>query len=850
MVLLIWFAINDTQGVTDPKTVTNEPSALEVPSQAVRSDDLLHVGGPSSTVFQDDGAAVMSAARSSIGLGDLGPVPFDKNEIADFMAKPVMIANGTMTTSDASNTTLFSGSIATLMLSQQIWYRKLAGYNLVRATAHVKVVVNANPFQQGRMILTFLPCYEHLSSTEKAARNVTLAQITTQPNVELDIADSTMEMAIPYVTPTYYYNRTLGIYDWGSVFLKVLAPLKTGSGGQLAATYSVFLYFTDVELAAPRYGPESSKTITKKKVRNYGILQKEEEAQAKQGAVSSTLSVISSAAEKAKNLPLVGGYAGVLSSVASTASNIASFFGWSKPFNVQDLQPMVQRPFKFLHHSTGTSDSTLLALSHSVTVEPIPDFAGSNVDEMSISFLKAIPAYVSSHVWSVSNVHGDLLINQEISPVLLLDSSTKLVNSRLTSYTTGVPMFMLAQLFDVYRGGIEITLKFVKTDFHNGRISISFTPNSDILTFAQSVYVLREIIDLRTAKEITFKIPYLAGRNYLSTGFGQTITTSGVTDSKLGTLAVRVLDPLRAPETVSQNLDILMYAKPAEDFELAVPIGSKAMVFSPESTMVPFVRKSRKYTISEYTPESGLSSVVNTTLQSKALGDSSIPDMSLDYNRVSIGDPLTSIKQLLTTSRRFYVSVSPGSTNLNINPSGCVISAVDAVTGQVAGPGSAIWGDYLNFLTSAYAFCRGGYRITNAAVTSSNVRAYLIPEETDQNVVLNSLPSTVDSSTYSLIDVNIYCGSICGFRSANTCGTDFSVPHYGRTHIRLNRFQSGLSPYVRPSGNVLPDAYAYRLCMGGMASSDKYWTRSGTDDFCVGYFIGFMPMAVSNVLIP
>lgn len=852
--LLTWFAINDTpsSGVTDLKTVNDGASALEVPSESVRSSDLMHVNGPSSTTFQDDGAAVMSATRSTIGLGDLGPIPFDRNEIADFMAKPVLVANGTMSTTDSSNTTLFTGSIANMLFSQQIWYRKLAGYNLVRATAHVKVVVNANPFQQGRMILTFIPCYEHLNSTEKAARNVTLAQITTQPNMELDIADSTMEMAIPYVTPTYYYNRTLGIYDWGSIFLKVLSPLKTGSGGQLASTYSVFLYFTDVELAAPRYGPESSKTITKKKVRNYGILQKEEETQARTGVVSTTLSAISNFADKAKDLPLVGGYAGILSGVASTASDVASFFGWSKPLNVQDLQPMVQRPFKFLHHSTGSSDSTVLGLSNAVTVEPVADFAGSKVDEMSISFLKAIPAYVGSHSWSVSNVHGDLLINQEISPVLLLDSSTKFVAGRLTSYRTGVPMFMLAQLFDLYRGGIELTLKFVKTDFHNGRLSISFTPNSDILTFAQSVYVLREIIDLRTAKEITFKIPYLPGRNYLSTGFGQTISTGGNSDTKLGTLAVRVLDPLRAPETVSQTLEILMYAKPAEDFELAVPIGSKALPFSPEAAleMKPFSRKRRHWVVSDYSPESGLSSVVNTTLQSKALGDSSIPEMSLDYNRVSIGDPITSIKQMLTASRRVYMTVSPGSSTLNVNPSGCVLSSVDGGTGQIAGPGSSLWGDYINFLTTAYAFCRGGYRFTNAAVVTSNTRAYLLPETTDTVAIDSTLPATVDSSTYSLIDVDIHCGPIAAYRTSNTCGVDFSSPHYGRTHIRLNRFQSGANPFIRPAGAQLPDSYAYRIGMSGMNAVDKYWTRSGTDDFCVGYFIGFMPMAASNVLIP
>jgi len=837
--------------VTDPQTVNNGASALEVPSEAVRNEALMNVNGPSSTTFQDDGATTMGAARSTAGLADLGPVPFDRNEIADFLAKPVMVGNGSMSTTDATNTTLFTGSISTMLLAQDIWYRKLGGYNLIRATAHVKIVVNANPFQQGRLILTFLPCYRHMNSTEQAARNVTLPQITTQPNVELDIADSSLEMAIPYVTPMYYFNRSLDIYDWGSVFLKVLSPLKTGSGGQTSCSYSVFLYFTDVELAAPRYGPESTKKITKKKMRSYGILQSEEETLAQRGVVSTTLSKISESANIMSKLPVVGGYAGVLSSVTSTASKIASLFGWSKPMNVSDSQAFVQRPFRFLHHSTGSSDSTMLGLSHSVVVDPIPDFAGSSVDEMSVSFLKAIPAYVDNASWAVTDVHATTIFSLDVGPANLLGQDSKTVAGRLTGYRTGVPMFMVAQLFDLYRGGIEVTLKFIKTDFHNGRLAISFTPNDNVLTFAQTVYVLREIIDLRTAKEITLKIPYLAGQNYLSTGFNQVITTNGSPDSRLGTLSVHVLDPLRAPETVAQTVEILIYAKPAEDFELAVPIGSKALPFSPESNFVfkPFQRKGRKFAVSDYVPESGMSSVTNTTLVSKSLGDSSVPDMTLDHNRISVGDPFTSVKQLLVSSRRIFMSTSPGTATINVNPSSCMLTSVNGVTGQVSGPGATLWGDYINFFSSAYLLCRGGYRLSNASLSSLSLRSYLLPETTDTFAISNALPSTYDSSTFSVPNVDIYCGGLSAYRSQGDVGVDFTTPHYGRTHVRLNRFQSGPNPYMRPAANALPDSYAYRVGIGGMTGTDRYWVRSGSDDFCLGYFIGFMPTAVVNTAV-
>lgn len=48
------------------------------------------------------------------------------------------------------------------------------------------------------------------------------------------------------------------------------------------------------------------------------------------GAVSSVADTISGVAKKLEGIPIIGSYAGVVSSVAETAGNIAAFFGFSR----------------------------------------------------------------------------------------------------------------------------------------------------------------------------------------------------------------------------------------------------------------------------------------------------------------------------------------------------------------------------------------------------------------------------------------------------------------------------------------------------------------------------------------
>lgn len=806
-----------------------------MPSQAVKQNCLSKLEGASSTAFQEDGAVVSGTTRSVPSMLDLGPPAYDQNQIADFLSKPIMIAQGNLSTSSSVGTQIAAGTIANSLTSNALWVDKIKGYNLIRATAHIKVVVNANPFQAGRLLLTFLPCFDIYSVPEKRMRFRTLAQMTTQPNVELDVQDSSCELAIPYVTPFPYYEVMSQIYDWGEWRLFLLSPLNTGATGPSTAPYAVFLWFDDVQLAAPVFPQSATEPVgnRSRRRRNFGALKQEEEAQAKKGIISNTLSVVSSSMMNLGSLPGIGSYAASLGSATAIGSKIAAMFGYSKPIDSTLPHPMYRLPFKNLHTTDGSATSSMLALHSSVNVDPLPDAFGSSVDEMSVAFLKAIPAYWGRFTWSNAALYGTQLWQNDVDPLNFLETSTQTLAATTVTYKTGQPLFMLAHFFLYWRGGFEITLKFVKTKFHTGRLIIAFTPQSVSPSIANSPYVLREIIDLSTANEVTLKIPYLRSQSWLTLPTQSPRTVNSHPDDISGAFNVMVLDPLRAPETASSSIEVLMYVRPGDDFELAVPTGGIAAPFAPESGME--LRGSRT-----------ASAVENTELISKPIGNASELAYSYSHGGACIGDPFVSIKQLVTAARKFYSSPAgyPGTT-ITMNPSPSVVFLQDPVTGLLGPPGGAIYGDWLSIVTSAYAFCRGGYRIINANPTPGLATYNFVNETVGQSQIANTVPTVFTPDCDSGPNVmNVATAALQAHRDLNS-GADIIVPHFGRTPIRLNRFLSGIYPYLMSPGLAYPDIFNTRVAISTTSENAAGYLRAGADDFCLGYFIGFPPLAVS-----
>lgn len=767
------------------------------------------------TTFHENATTVNNEVRDVMPYSETLAQLVDNNDVTDFLGRPQIVATGDWTTSDVANSILSSNSVATLLESTQIWYRKIAGYRMIRGKAHLRLAINANPFQQGRLLLHFLPCARDFPANSLiAAKNYNLCQKTQQPSIELDAQETSCELTVPYVAPTMFYDRVNQEFDWGTYYVSVLSPLQVGASGQNNVEWTLFMFFTEVELSGPIFGPESSSANAR--------LQSEKKKIVRTGEISSLLDKVSRASNIFDDVPVIGSVAKTLATYTGKFSDALSIFGWSKPNSDQTASIMTLNPTRNFMNCDGENYGDVFALNHSGSLPICSGFAGTDVDEMSFAYLKKIKAYFTAFTWTNSAVRDVSLYQLKVGPKNIFQQGT-IVSGPVTRVIRSAPPFAwLSRMFRYYRGGIKLTFKLIKTPFHSGRLLITFSTRDATLTNSQSTYVLREIVDVRSTNEFTMVIPYIRATNYIET---DTSDFDGDEYSTLGTVTVRVLNELRNPETVAGSVEVLVYASAADDYELAYP---------------------QNYPQITYTPQSNING--DFKMEDKPIGNSSHESSDIVNNNMTIADPFTSIKQLTNTYRKLFINAgTPSGTSFSIYPFGMNTHVGYANTSSF----SNMLGDYISELSQGFVLSRGSVRIalpkgSGDYIVSSSLVNY------NRKVTTPLYTSTAEAYLNSFApSMGALIGNAAFGRMAfsrnNQWGYEVTVPHFGQTPSRLNYIGDAIPDQVdvnscnlhiqyTPPAGVLPDQFR--------PPADIY--RSGGDDFCLGYFIGFSPYLVSQ----
>lgn len=770
--------------------------------------------------------------RSIIDSSKTGDV---SQMLASFMQKPVAIATGSITSANLAGSQLFKFSIAASLLGNAIWMDKLRGFMNFRGTAKVRLQVNANPFQAGRLILAYIPQYAHAPRTF-TTHLTGLMPITQLPHVEMTLQDTECELEIPYIAPTTHFNLFSGLYDWGTVFCYIYSPLATGSGGTNQVTYTAWLSFDDFELEVPIVPQARGMTMAKKDIiKKYRVnaikSNLDSEVNEGKGPVSSILSNVSSIASTLYSVPMLSPIAGPTAWFSNLMSGLASSFGWSKP--ILDTPPcrMYSNPHAYLPNTNATDISNNLGIFADNKVSVMPDVNLSGVDEMAMSFIKRQKSWFQTVSWASTTLPGPLVQisvdprNFAVSRASLPVGATSKVVP--TDYS---PIAFLSQFFREWRGSIEIIIKVVKTQYHTGRLIVAFSPDSGVgsITNSDSNYVHREIIDLRDGSEFCVTIPYCNYSTY-------TDTSTFWADPRM-VLHVNVLNELVAPETCSQSVDLLFEVRGGNDLEFQVPI--------------PF-RQSPAQIIE---PQSGGDDQAIPVLCNNIGGSSPYGPVSM-ASSLCIGEHITSILQLCKRYMRMTSSVAlAAQSNMFLYPfifGGFYSNGV--ISGGSEGP---LNNDYLNAFAACYAHSRGGVRyrlvcdpVSEQDATAGSIVSTLVPYTTATFApytlgtanAISSLGIPLNQQVTG-IDVNF----ATSFDGAYASGTGVTVPMYSKTFARLNRvqysnlnssFESQLAPdYSRTGLNFATTGTAF-----GTATS---LFRCASDDFQFSFWLGVPTMGM------
>lgn len=632
-----------------------------------------------------------------------------EHTIKDFLRRPVILKQGTWDQTSAEGTQLwaadFPSALLTAPYAQNI--AKVTGFVAMRAKVRVRVQFNSQPFQQGMAILSYMPYAEYMkrhanwfykSLPVSAPTQADMCAVSGNPHVLINLSNQTAaEFVTPYISPYIYVNIVTGQGSFGRVVLNTLTPVE--SAADSTVNYTVWANFEDVELTWPTDAVVAGA---------WAQVGSELPEMEKTGVISAAVSNIGSSLSSV--LPSVGlsTLSKPVSLFANTASNVLKLFGFSKPTVQAPVTRVLQAPGRYFLNCDGSDTSHKLGLSAGNELQTFSGFAGTDHDEMALSYIAARPAYIASFNWRTTDGADTALWNRALTPLALgwrgaATTTNKAVADRLS------PAARLATLLNMWRGDFVFDFHFVKTQMHSGRVRIStrlynYDTASTILD-DQPGYTETADVDLSASNTVRYRVPFAAVRPWLLTEVarGNPLTGGDARNFCMGQIQVSVINPLVAAPQCSTSVKVIVFAH-MENAQFAAPNYSTYIPYAlPVST-----------TLVEGTAQVG--GVEDTKEVSQ--DHMSVGSFMVSPHSMCTGEVITSIRQLM----KRYSLVGTGTlsaTAAGLNSAGATGNLVlirpwkpTQAAGAQIGPALPNYEatDYYGHFSPMYSFMRGSMR--------------------------------------------------------------------------------------------------------------------------------------------
>ncbi len=809
----------------------------------------MHVDRPVADITFEQPTSLHKALMDSASDGT-------DHSIKDFLARPFIVKDGQFTLSQIQGTEIMTIAFPEDILQVNTALgQKAAGFLAFRGTLVLRLQVNANRFQQGRLLLNFFPGDDVLLAkhyTMTAATPTSLMMTTQLPRAELDIAtDSDVVFKVPFVSPYLAYNLTDGTGHVGHVGVVVYSPLQSVTSGD-NVEMTMWGHFEDIELMYPtisngRYVVQSGDT--KRKMKDPSSSERSHT-----GPISSTLQRISRVSSILTEVPALSSVAGPVGWFSSIAANAASAMGFSNPQNGDQSCVVVQKIYDKAYNVDGRDNSHNLALFADNQLEILPGAAANDVDEMSLQYVLGKWAWIYSFNWDTTQVPYTQLDALQMGPTYFTEPETN-AGGKFT-----IPLSYFSNYFRMYRGSFKLKFKLVKTEFHSGRLGVAFMPGwlnltpPTMLTAANLAYLHKDIHDIRDTNEFEFTVPYAA-----------TVPWTKCTDS-YGSVVIFVVNTLRAPPTVTQSIQILVEAAAAEDFQFAQPVNSSVQPYL--LTDGTFFQSGDGLKVMKKASEETNTENAMPRHETQAIGNSRLEhDLSCMANRHCVGEVVTSLRQLVKRSTDYaYVVSNTSGANVNgilINPWMNSINLYQTGTGASwTTPAPANGGttsvDWVTIVSACYTFSRGGVRIRTAGLGYNLNADYVASNVVVPDSKLSQWPATLFYVSNDESSAGTTGGSnnaaLKLVSAAPAVGTvyprgEFQIPYQSRLHMRYMPIDPG--PLYKADGTtpVTPQVVQHvrpvnRLFIRRFAinSADMEFFRQAADDYSCHFWSGTPPV--------
>lgn len=499
----------------------------------------------------------------------------------------------------------------------------MRGFVYGRYDLEFKIVLQANPFQAGCIMLSLIPnpygltsyrvlgtpilppANDHTSfpadtySSEKSYMDSTVA--VQRPHIMVDVSAGGSGL----LRLNYKYNKTLlhnfdfnsysgsnpgvrGSYMAG-LALHVMSSLVVGEGNENYFDARVFYRFVDSRLtgmtqlvnqrpgtiSAPiLYNPQYRKEVWKNIKADRATAREKNKQYETQGAIMSAVAVAKGVVDVASDV------IGVTEKIGTKTRKGFGARNRDKPNDVVSAVRNNPRPRANFNYASGTDDAVTLAMHWDELTE---FFEIYNDEPKNFKDLCSITGLMTRTIWATTDLPGHTILHWKPQPTIK-------PNVAYHDYEGNVldpPTMVASSMFTNYCGTIELYFQFVKTQFHKGAINVSMnfgrTAAGDGL---HSSYV--KVLNVQECAGFKVTVPYIYDTPMQFTGGTSNSLTSLswdpaeiyalVSDTEV---TVSVLNELVAPGSVAPNIEILVWMKGGNDFALTYPRQANNILLAP-----------------------------------------------------------------------------------------------------------------------------------------------------------------------------------------------------------------------------------------------------------------------------
>nr|QKQ15133.1 hypothetical protein [Trichosanthes kirilowii marnavirus] len=510
-------------------------------------------------------------------------------ELGDFLSRPTLVQ--TVTWTQGSSLGLVSNNVWTSYFSSPAITRKIENFAFFQGELHIKLMINSSPFLYGAVIAAYEPlkAFGYDLTASAATTSLRTMEFSQFPHVWLMPQNSQGgEIVFPFMYDLDWLDltRATEVANMGALHLLEVEPLVSanGSAGQ-DVDIQVYVWFEKVQMSglthkAPLQMGVMSQVVDKAPQMWKAATAKSADEYAKR-PISSIASTVAAVARPLSSIPGIGIFAKATSIGASAVGSIASLFGWTNPPNIANVEPVRQAPYHAFASAAISVPGDTMTLDPKAELCVDPRTVGlGDVDELTISNIAQRECYIGTCAWATTDAPQVTLAAMPVHPLHYIRAANATNGDEISMSPVG----LLSRTFGYWRGDLIFRFKVIATEYHRGRLRLSWDPVSSLFgSSANNNTSLNRIVDISLEKDIEVRIPYNQARHWLATpnmlalGAKSYLRVKGDIfadfvdpETTNGMLTLLVLNALSAPEPTA-GVNILIFVRGAPNLEFCVP---------------------------------------------------------------------------------------------------------------------------------------------------------------------------------------------------------------------------------------------------------------------------------------